>query len=154
MWKGNNVALQQGGYAASLHVSRELHCLVRPQAVFDQWRHSLTCRQSWLKLSYLNPASQDFHSDREEEHFDHCINVLKQQRMCHADLTVESWFWKDGDFSTPWPRTKGKRLCVNFGQVRDWLDLRGIRSSEGFVHPDGRNVDMNDLAKFSVSEVA
>lgn len=77
---------------------------------------------------------------------DRCVNIILQQRMCRLDLSMESWYWKDHDYTTPWPRPQSKRLCMNWEQLEYWLSERQVLNHglldepvygrEGSVHID------------------
>ncbi|KAM7187954.1 protein of unknown function (DUF3328) domain containing protein [Rhypophila sp. PSN 637] len=109
--KEQSVRFGNGDVALSLNVYQELYCL------------------KFFKLDLLNPSSPSHISSPalEAERLDKCINIIMQQRLCRADVSVESWYWKKQDYTTPWPRPKSQRLCMAWDQLEDWLTQPGRR---------------------------
>ena len=70
-----------GGYVAGLEVFHQLHCL-----------NSL---RQYSYPEYYNGSSAIFTYNplQQRQHLDHCIDIIRQTLMCHADvgLVTQSW---------------------------------------------------------------
>jgi hypothetical protein len=116
----------EGGYLASLDVFHTLHCVNK-------------VRQSYYSDYYHDPNPlADQH-----EHFDHCIDLLRQTIMCHGDISLHTYEWID-DYRFPWPSTRTEHQCRNWDRLIDWSRENYVPSLMGPIlsHPVlGKAVD-------------
>lgn len=93
----------------TLGVIHELHCLGRLRmTIFSDYY-------------YPNFTEADKKANR--MHSAHCIDYLRQAAMCHSDISVTTYYWRDddifpvADFSSP-------KACANWDAVADWQKER------------------------------
>jgi hypothetical protein len=108
-----------GGYLVTLDVFHSLHCVNK-------------VRKSYYSDYYHDPnpiADQ-------QEHFDHCIDLLRQVIMCHGDVSLHTYEWKD-DYRWPWPSMQTTHQCRNWDRLMDWSQDHNIPSLTGPIlsHP-------------------
>ncbi|KAK5997739.1 Transacylase cctO-like protein [Cladobotryum mycophilum] len=110
---------EKGGYLATLDVFHELHCLnvVREQVYREYY--------------------PDKHSKAKQlEHADHCIDMLRQVLMCHGDIAVQTFGWRD-DYRWPWPNFRVDHECRNWDAIMEWAGDNYVENLRGPVvtHP-------------------
>ncbi|PYH98984.1 hypothetical protein BO71DRAFT_425608 [Aspergillus ellipticus CBS 707.79] len=49
-------------------------------------------------------------------HWDHCLEVLRQGIICNADITVNTYYWKDGEIQG---NRTGARTCTNWERISE-----------------------------------
>jgi len=97
-----------GDHYAVLAVLHDLHCLK-------------TLREYLIPEDYPN-TYEIFRPGPGEKigvHIDHCIDVLRQSAMCHADMTLLPLEWWE-DTNIPQNVIHAPRLCANWEMVQDW----------------------------------
>ncbi|KAG2365815.1 hypothetical protein BDR07DRAFT_1328799 [Suillus spraguei] len=120
-----------GGYMASIEISHQMHCM------------NLLRKATWSE--YYEPTDIAFQSTPEilRLHFDHCIDMIRQNIMCRADVTMITWYWVEGH-TVPYPNFNTRHRCRNFEKIIDW-------SVKHAVHIDNSEVtrfeDTVDLPK-------
>ncbi|GJP93024.1 hypothetical protein AlacWU_05923 [Aspergillus niger] len=93
----------QGGYAVSIEMFHQLHC-----------------------LNYLRKAFFDEKSDRVadfEKHSDHCFSYLYQSLLCYADVQVMTTR-VDETFKVYQPEFNVTKQCRNIDIIKTWQDTR------------------------------
>ena len=86
-----------GDYLAALDVMHHLHCL-------KMVRH------------YIHPEAYEMpHSlnTNTEEHIDHCLDAIRQELMCRADVTLTTYEWLP-ELPIPWAKLSYDHECVNW----------------------------------------
>jgi hypothetical protein len=58
-----------------------------------------------------------------EHHFEHCVDVLRQQLMCTADPGMVTFRWVEG-ISGPYPEFKTKHVCRDYEALLGWGEGR------------------------------
>ncbi|KAF2834032.1 hypothetical protein CC86DRAFT_365764 [Ophiobolus disseminans] len=116
-WRDNAIELKHGGYMAGFFAFHELHCL------------------DWFKRDFRNPASSTFDTEYERMHVGHCVDILRQQAQCRADMTIASWYWQDGKYDEPWPRPQSPAHCVDWKAVERFLEPRNLEYVDGLAEP-------------------
>ncbi|KAG2051345.1 hypothetical protein BDR06DRAFT_1022753 [Suillus hirtellus] len=98
-----------GGYMATVEVIHQLHCI-------DMLR-----RVSWGDES--SDSGHDVHESPKDFriHLDHCIEMLRQNIMCRADVTMLTYDWVEG-VKDPFPNFEIPHRCRNFEKVLSWVD--------------------------------
>ncbi|KAI0440082.1 hypothetical protein F4803DRAFT_553460 [Xylaria telfairii] len=95
---------EKGGYMASLDVFHQVHCLnmIRQHIRRSQYTEN------------TNPDSQKL------EHIDHCIDTLREVVMCHGDVSVLTYRWRDG-YQWPWANFAIDRECRDWNRITEWV---------------------------------
>ncbi|KAG2059392.1 hypothetical protein BDR06DRAFT_949446 [Suillus hirtellus] len=96
-----------GGFMVSMEAPHQLHCL------------NLLRKASWPK--YYGPIDPSFQDTPEvvRMHLDHCIEMLRENTMCNADVTMITWDWVQGH-KIPYPNFNTRHQCRDFEKVLDW----------------------------------
>ncbi|KZS95188.1 hypothetical protein SISNIDRAFT_408923, partial [Sistotremastrum niveocremeum HHB9708] len=53
------------------------------------------------------------------DHVDHCINIIRESIVCHADITPNVWQW-DEDRQVSFPHFDNIHTCRNWDAIMDW----------------------------------
>jgi len=113
------------GYRVGLEVFHQLHCLN-------------LLRQVTYKDHYMKVGNGNFANGEEELliHTDHCIEMLRKNVECNADIGVFTFYMLEGD-PLPWPELESYHQCRNFDKVRDWaLDHSVGNMERGDINPN------------------
>ncbi|PYI05446.1 hypothetical protein BO78DRAFT_419657 [Aspergillus sclerotiicarbonarius CBS 121057] len=106
-----------GGYVAQFEAIHQLHCL-----------HSLWQDHHYQKHPEMFPdltESINAFPDVMEEHYEHCVNMLRQRLMCTPDPNFVTWRWVEGitgpyaDFNTP-------HVCQDYEALLEWGHGRAV----------------------------
>ncbi|KAM3448134.1 hypothetical protein MY3296_008055 [Beauveria thailandica] len=110
---------EKGGYFVTLDVYHTLHCV----------NH---LRKSYYSNYYHNPNPVA----QQQEHFDHCIDLLRQTLMCHGDISMHPFEWIDG-YRFPWPTEQTEHQCRNWDKLVAWSKEHSVSNLEGpiLTHP-------------------
>ncbi|CAD6576148.1 MAG: hypothetical protein ASARMPRED_007619 [Alectoria sarmentosa] len=119
-------------YIAGMSVFHELHCLkrLRQYNYRDHYFPNITADEE--RLNRL--------------HTDHCIDVLRQGIMCHADISLFTLQWSR-DSLMPRADFSGEHECRNWGAINERAGERRIDLSvpgllvhpfRGVAFPDGK----------------
>ncbi|KAF2187882.1 hypothetical protein K469DRAFT_568210 [Zopfia rhizophila CBS 207.26] len=96
------------GYRVGLEVFHQLHCLnLLRMATYPEYYTKL-----WWSDTNDKP-------ERVRGHLDHCIEILRMNLMCFADVNVFTFHEMPGR-EGPWPDYESHHVCRNFEQVRQW----------------------------------
>ncbi|KAK1993874.1 hypothetical protein LX36DRAFT_585434, partial [Colletotrichum falcatum] len=109
----------KGGFLATLDVFHQIHCLN-------------VIREQVYREFYPDKHSKE----KQLEHVDHCIDMIRQVLMCHGDLSVQTYTWID-DYRWPWPNFQIEHMCRKWDLVMDWAEHHYIPSLKGpiLTHP-------------------
>lgn len=121
---------EQGGYLATLDVFHTLHCVNKIR-----------------KLHYSDYYNDPNPVEDQREHFDHCIDLLRQVIMCHGDVSLHPYQWKD-DYRWPWPSMRTEHQCRNWDSLMAWSKEHYIPSLTGPIlsHPSlGKSDNMQHV---------
>ncbi|KAG2361938.1 hypothetical protein BDR07DRAFT_1408130 [Suillus spraguei] len=96
-----------GGFMVSLEVTHELHCL------------NFLRKASWPE--YYGPKDISFQDTPEvvRMHLDHCIEMIRQNIMCNADVTMITWDWVERH-KFAYPNFNTRHQCRNYEKILDW----------------------------------
>ncbi|PGH07164.1 hypothetical protein GX51_01951 [Blastomyces parvus] len=102
---------QGGGFFANVEVLHHLHCL------------NLLRQATYFNFEYYSKKGEGPFGNPDdilETHVGHCIDILRQQIMCTADVGVFGQWWVEGvgafvDFNTV-------HKCRNFEEIRKWAE--------------------------------
>jgi hypothetical protein len=64
-------------------------------------------------------------ADRADQELDHCIDSIRQNLICHADLAVMTFHWV-GDSEDPKPNFKYEHECVDWKALESWAMERAF----------------------------
>ncbi|KAG2148192.1 uncharacterized protein EDB93DRAFT_1145053 [Suillus bovinus] len=119
-----------GGYMASMEAAHQLHCvnLLRKASWYDYY-------QSIGDVAFQNSP------DVIRLHFDHCIDMVRQNIMCNADVTMITWYWVEGH-TVPYPNFNTRHRCRNFEKIMDWSYKHGIHIDKSEVTRFPDTVDL------------
>ncbi|RYP57813.1 hypothetical protein DL769_009263 [Monosporascus sp. CRB-8-3] len=98
-----------GGFFLQPEFSHQLHCV------------NLLRKASHFKYSYYKTHDPDFR-DKDETfkvHLDHCVEMLRQFVMCHAEVGLVTAHWIQ-QRARPWPDFNTKQICRDFDGVLKW----------------------------------
>ncbi|KAI8626640.1 hypothetical protein F5Y19DRAFT_445614 [Xylariaceae sp. FL1651] len=106
----------------TLGVNHELHCINRlREIIYSDHYHA-----DWTDAERV----------RNRQHADHCLDYLRQTSMCHADVSVTTYWWGEGsplpvaDFETP-------HACADWDAISEFQRSRLFKPMEPGVlkHP-------------------
>jgi hypothetical protein len=113
------------GYRVGLEVFHQLHCI--------NLLRQVTYKDHYVELGNGNFAGGD---EELQMHTDHCLEILRMNVQCNADVGVFTFYLMDGD-PLPWPELNSYHQCRNFNAVRDWaLDNSVGNMERGDVSPN------------------
>ncbi|KAL8667705.1 MAG: hypothetical protein Q9202_000560 [Teloschistes flavicans] len=109
-------------------------------------QQTVTTHQNFLRKSLFSPAyytppsphaSAEFTDDPATivTHQAHCIEMLRQFVMCHADVGIITHRWVQGH-PRPYPDFNTWHMCRDFEGVLAWTKERAVKEEEGGV-PEG-----------------
>ncbi|CRG89602.1 hypothetical protein PISL3812_06640 [Talaromyces islandicus] len=110
----DSTELEHGGYLASFRVFHEIHCM------------------EWIKHEYSD-LNKTFPGNYREEHFDHCLNIIRQGVQCRGDLTTSSWFLGEDPGKPLIQRSHAVHTCVDWTTIEKWIQPRLLK-----WNPDGQ----------------
>jgi len=119
-WKSFNphleegVKLPNGQYLATLDVYHKLHCLdILRRAVHFNYYHD-------KYPAFIN------HTDATiNEHLGHCIEILRINVMCEADVTVMTYNWVENR-PEPMPYFDTVHTCRKWERISEWMDMADL----------------------------
>ncbi|PIG83870.1 hypothetical protein AARAC_001829 [Aspergillus arachidicola] len=96
-------------YAGRIDVLHQLHCLnaLRMEIYFDYY----------YGKKYRGGFNQT--DEKHRHHVSHCIYMLLQNILCHANTDVYTHFWTDA-VDHPWPDFNIPHKCTNFRAILEW----------------------------------
>jgi len=113
------------GYRVGLEVFHQLHCI--------NLLRQVTYKDYYVKLGNGNFAGGD--ADL-QMHTDHCLEILRKNIECNADVGVFTFYLLEGD-PLPWPELNTYHQCRNFDRVREWaLDNSVGNMERGDISPN------------------
>ncbi|OQV01658.1 hypothetical protein CLAIMM_06972 [Cladophialophora immunda] len=98
-----------GGIWADLEMDHQLHCL------------DLLRKHTHLKYYESKDISFVNQSNIIRAHLDHCINILRQNILCHADTTLLTYNWIKG-YDSPYPNFNNWHVCRGWEAIDRWAD--------------------------------
>lgn len=115
-------APEDWGYGTNAHIAQvevfhQLHCLnaIRKALYYDH---------------YLRPKYGDHPTELHWTHLSHCLHIVQQNIMCHADLSVITHNWVETQ-RHPWPDFNVRHQCRDFDAVWKWHDENQVEAVEG-----------------------
>ncbi|KAI1105610.1 hypothetical protein F4804DRAFT_331197 [Jackrogersella minutella] len=121
----NRVQVNRGDYFAALGVFHYIHCLNNLRKVVH-W--------DYYGPKIVSSGSEEAFS---KEHSDHCIDVLRQALMCHANVQVNTAEWVDEDnfLGGKELRLDSTTTCVKWDSVESWTRPRALKAGKFSFRP-------------------
>ncbi|TID27959.1 hypothetical protein E2P81_ATG00714 [Venturia nashicola] len=107
-----------GGYPVYIEATHQIHCvnLVR-QGLY----YNIDYYRNLKKGAFVNGEKVV------KKHISHCLDMIRQQLMCTADLGVLSQvWWRSNETEVPhaFPDFNNKHTCKNFENIKKWYGDR------------------------------
>ncbi|KAE8356755.1 hypothetical protein BDV28DRAFT_163768 [Aspergillus coremiiformis] len=96
-------------YAGRIDVLHQLHCLnaLRMESYFDYY------------YGAKYPGGFNQTDEKHRHHLSHCIYMLLQNILCHANTDVYPHIWTDA-VDHPWPDFNIQHQCTSFKAILEW----------------------------------
>ncbi|KAM7185569.1 protein of unknown function (DUF3328) domain containing protein [Rhypophila sp. PSN 637] len=109
-------------YFAGLSVFHELHCLKRLK------------QYTWREHYFPNITADEERLNR--LHTDHCLEILRQAVLCHADVSLFTLQWSEGS-RQPRADFSQEHQCADFDAINAWAAERRVDASKPGIltHP-------------------
>ncbi|KAK3338924.1 hypothetical protein B0H65DRAFT_511221 [Neurospora tetraspora] len=107
-----SVQHKDGGFVGGLGISHSLHCLKR----LKQYLHP---------EYYYGHEAQDW--DELYSHVDHCLESLRQEILCNADVNVYTLKWTPHSRFKPTVKVPQPHACVDWEALHGWMKGRQAR---------------------------
>ncbi|KAF8813235.1 hypothetical protein BYT27DRAFT_7335163 [Phlegmacium glaucopus] len=120
-----------GGYMASLEVTHQLHCL--------NMLRKYTYHEYYEKF---DPSFTDAKPEVFRMHLDHCVEIIRQNLMCSADVGMITYEWVRG-FSVPYPDFNTRHQCRNLEKILAWGNQNAVHIPRSHVSRFGHEVDLS-----------
>ncbi|KUJ17956.1 uncharacterized protein LY89DRAFT_33966 [Mollisia scopiformis] len=94
--------------------------------------HQIHCLDTFRRMQYIDYyrgiAGPDDDLSIPEGHFDHCLENLRKQVMCHADLSMLTGEWVKPSTEKDHIelRTMSKSKCVKWEPIESWARSRSL----------------------------
>uniref|UniRef100_A0A8H7NHC5 Tat pathway signal sequence n=1 Tax=Bionectria ochroleuca TaxID=29856 RepID=A0A8H7NHC5_BIOOC len=99
-----------GNFFVQPEFSHHLHCV------------NLLRKATFFNYEYYKKIAFDFKGnghDGIQTHIEHCVEILRQFVMCHADVGLVTAHWVR-NINHPWPDFSTLKVCRNFDGILDW----------------------------------
>ncbi|KAK0114334.1 hypothetical protein ONS95_013826 [Cadophora gregata] len=100
-----------GGFPANVEGLHHLHCL------------NLLRQALYFNFDYYHKLGKGAFSNKDEIlrfHVTHCLDTLRQQLMCTADVGVLGQVWWNREKPAAYPDFNTRHKCRNFDDIRQW----------------------------------
>jgi len=113
-----------GGYMAILEFTHHLHCL-----------------NMLRKYTYHEHYGKFF---RTQSDLDHCVEMLRQNILCSADVGMITFEWVRGSIR-PYPNFNTPHQCRNWEKIRDWGIQNAVHIPMDHVSRFGEVIDLPEV---------
>ncbi|KAI0927033.1 hypothetical protein AcV5_007676 [Taiwanofungus camphoratus] len=108
--------------------------------------HQLHCLNMLRKYTYPDyyPELQDLWNTRPHfirSHLDHCVEIIRQNLMCAADVGVITYDWLEG-WDIPFPDFNTWHQCRNFDKILEWSIEHRVHIPKEHIRRLGHEVDL------------
>lgn len=133
--KVDNPKTGEEGYRVGLEVFHHLHCLnllrkVTYKEHYENLGGDVSASPKELKghtgIAFSSSGHEVLVTDRFS---DHCLEVLRLNAMCSADIGVFTLYYIEGD-PLPWPALNSQHVCRNFDAVYQWASENSVGTME------------------------
>lgn len=105
---------EMGGYMATFSFLHNVHCL---KAI-----------RQWMLPEYYPKIREMYPSTPEEplpDHLDHCIDIIRQSELCHADMALLMFEWSEEN-ERPISIHGAPHVCANLDRVNHFLEANSV----------------------------
>ncbi|MCJ1312252.1 hypothetical protein MMC25_005926 [Agyrium rufum] len=104
--------LGDDAYVGALDVFHQLHCVnALREYAFADFGEEIPTKKKHGNLQWV--------------HLRHCVDILVQNIMCHADAGIHTYNWMDTQ-PQPFPDFSVNRKCRDFEQLRVYRDMHTV----------------------------
>lgn len=101
--------------------------------------HNLHCLNYVRKYIFRSHYQDTFPPDDKEkqlDHVGHCIDMIRESLVCHADIAISTYSWKKGRL-LPFPNFRVDHECRNWEKIMEWAKAHQAPSLRGnaLIHP-------------------
>ncbi|KAI9036331.1 oxidase ustYa family protein [Aspergillus affinis] len=102
-------------YAGRIDVFHQLHCLdaLRQEAYFEHYYHN------------TYPGGYNQTTKKHRAHLSHCIHIILQNILCHANTDILTHIWTDA-VDHPWPDFNIPHRCRDYRALMDWQHRHAV----------------------------
>lgn len=155
-----SVRSKDGGYIGAIGVSHSLHCLVSramssglhtylirarlftdlgfkskdPKIQLANRFHQKRIKQYMYPDYYYSDNATDW--EEVHEHMDHCLEALRQELLCSADLNLWTFQWTPHSRIKPANHIPQQHACVDWDALHSWMQKRAITWDDMVTPPD------------------
>ncbi|GAW12178.1 hypothetical protein ANO14919_015390 [Xylariales sp. No.14919] len=105
------------GYMGQIDVFHQIHCLnMLRQGLITNYNYY------WGKKYGLTPPVQF------GMHLNHCLGTILENLMCHADVDIVTFNWREGQ-NEPFPDFGVKKQCRDFDAIVQWQQERKLNDT-------------------------
>lgn len=110
-------------------------------ASFDSL-HKTHCLNEIRKMTFEDYGAQEVKKHKHGRfwwvHLRHCVDLLMQDQLCHADADMITYNWVDTQ-KYPWPNMSINRKCRSWDSLMDWGKKHVVDPDKlkGFSKPEG-----------------
>ncbi|KAF4626229.1 hypothetical protein G7Y89_g11930 [Cudoniella acicularis] len=115
-------------FLIGMDVFHQLHCLNVLRKSFYPERYNMSMYWPNGTLHHFNWV-----------HYDHCIDLIRQSIMCHADIST-LWFKWDEEHHRMKPQLNMMHTCRKFEKLRDWAFERSVTEFDEKKHIENGRV--------------
>lgn len=118
-----------GGFMVSMEAPHQLHCLnlLRKASWPDYYKHTDVSFQDQPQVIRM--------------HLDHCIEMMRQNTMCNADVKMITWDWVEGHHD-PYPNFNTRHQCRDYEKILDWAVEHAVHIDKSEVTRSKDTIDM------------
>jgi hypothetical protein len=122
------------GYRVGMEVFHQLHCInllrrVTYRDYYEPISAEFKVGAEALKMHTGLSSRLTFSSGSANCFIDHCLEVLRLNTQCHADIGLFTFYMVEGD-PLAWPELNSWHKCRNFDRVRDWAVQHSVGNME------------------------
>ncbi|KAF2821179.1 hypothetical protein CC86DRAFT_411477 [Ophiobolus disseminans] len=116
--RSTNPATGETGYRVGIEAFHQLHCLnLLRMATYPEY---------YTKVEWSDTNDEP---ERVRAHLDHCIEILRMNLMCFADVNVFTFHPRQGSEGF-WPDYESEHVCRDFERVRRWAVENGVPDAD------------------------
>ncbi|KAK1777757.1 hypothetical protein QBC45DRAFT_329915 [Copromyces sp. CBS 386.78] len=116
-----SVQHKDGGFVGGLGISHSLHCLKRLKQYIHREYYYDHETQDWAELY---------------SHVDHCLESLRQEILCNADVSVYTLKWTPHSRFKPTVKVPQPHACVDWEALHGWMKGRQARLEDMVGPPE------------------
>ncbi|KAF7333837.1 hypothetical protein MVEN_02340600 [Mycena venus] len=120
-----------GGSLGSIEVFHQLHCL--------NMLRKVVYKEYYADVLHLEEKRPQFFRD----HINHCVDLIRQNLMCNADVGVITYNWLKG-WDKPFPDFNTWHQCRNFDRILEWSHNHQVHIASDEIKRLGNEVDLTE----------